>query len=110
MPLNTFNTQDTFELGNGSRAKFYSLPKLEKAGIGFAEQIIHDLAELYKSSEPELAGFGKPRELTLVFGVAQGNPFTGRGLDRVADPGLIRRVIGGHCRCESEDEGADLRL
>jgi propionate CoA-transferase len=65
-------------------------------GIGFAEQIIHELAELYKSSEPELAGFGRPRELTLVFGVAQANPFNGRGLDRIADPGLIRRVIGAH--------------
>ena len=65
-------------------------------GIGFAEQIIHELAELYKSSEPELAGFGKPHELTLVFGTAQANPLKGRGLDRIADPGLIRRVIGGH--------------
>ncbi|HVR40245.1 MAG TPA: aconitate hydratase [Thermoanaerobaculia bacterium] len=34
MPLNTFNTLDTFDLGNGKRAQFYSLPKLEQAGIG----------------------------------------------------------------------------
>ena len=34
MPHNTFNTLDTFTLGDGSRARFYSLPKLEEAGIG----------------------------------------------------------------------------
>src|SRR5687768_12394630 len=34
MPLNTFNTLDTFSLGNGQSANFYSLPKLEEAGIG----------------------------------------------------------------------------
>ena len=34
MPHNTFNTLDSFTLGNGSQAQFYSLPKLEEAGIG----------------------------------------------------------------------------
>jgi len=34
MPLNTFNTLSTFDLGNGSSGQFYSLPKLEEAGIG----------------------------------------------------------------------------
>jgi aconitate hydratase len=34
MPLNTFNTFDTFDLGNGKRGQFYSLPKLEAAGVG----------------------------------------------------------------------------
>ena len=31
---NLFSTLQTFELGNGQSAKFYSLPALEKAGIG----------------------------------------------------------------------------
>src|SRR5258706_304109 len=31
---NLFGTLQTFELGNGSSGKFYSLPALEKAGIG----------------------------------------------------------------------------
>jgi hypothetical protein len=31
-----------------------------------SSKCIHELAELYKSSEPELAGFGKPRELTIA--------------------------------------------
>jgi aconitate hydratase len=34
MPHNTFNTLDTFTLGNGTNAQFYSLPKLEQAGLG----------------------------------------------------------------------------
>src|SRR5437762_1179021 len=34
MPHNTFNTLDSFDLGNGKRGQFYALPKLEAAGIG----------------------------------------------------------------------------
>src|SRR5256714_249150 len=34
MPHNTFDTLDSFDLGNGKRGQFYSLPKLEAAGIG----------------------------------------------------------------------------
>src|ERR1043165_4415686 len=34
MPHNTFNTLDSFDLGNGKRGQFYSLPKLEAAGVG----------------------------------------------------------------------------
>ncbi|HET8799268.1 MAG TPA: aconitase family protein, partial [Thermoanaerobaculia bacterium] len=34
MPHNTFNTLDSFDLGNGKSGRFYSLPKLEQAGIG----------------------------------------------------------------------------
>ncbi len=34
MPHNTFNTLDSFDLGNTKRGQFYSLPKLEQAGIG----------------------------------------------------------------------------
>ncbi|HEX8409166.1 MAG TPA: aconitate hydratase [Thermoanaerobaculia bacterium] len=34
MPHNTFDTLDSFDLGNGTRGQFYSLPKLEQAGIG----------------------------------------------------------------------------
>src|SRR5258706_13241048 len=34
MPHNTFNTLDSFDLGDGTRGQFYSLPKLERAGLG----------------------------------------------------------------------------
>ena len=34
MPHNTFDTLDTFSLGTGKTGQFYSLPKLEQAGIG----------------------------------------------------------------------------
>ncbi|HEY1172807.1 MAG TPA: aconitate hydratase AcnA [Verrucomicrobiae bacterium] len=33
-PHNLFNTLQTFELGNGKKGKFYSLPALEQAGVG----------------------------------------------------------------------------
>ena len=34
MPHNTFNTLSTFDLGNGASGQFYSLPRLEEAGVG----------------------------------------------------------------------------
>ncbi len=34
MPHNTFDTLDTFDLGNGRKGQFYSLPRLEKGGVG----------------------------------------------------------------------------
>jgi hypothetical protein len=46
--------------------------------IGFAEGIIHELAKLYKSNDPEPLNLGKPRKLTLFFGVDQSHPFRRR--------------------------------
>ncbi|HET7435141.1 MAG TPA: aconitate hydratase [Thermoanaerobaculia bacterium] len=34
MPHNTFNTLDSFQTGHGNAGQFYSLPKLEAAGVG----------------------------------------------------------------------------
>ncbi|HEU0184424.1 MAG TPA: aconitate hydratase [Blastocatellia bacterium] len=34
MPHNLFNTLQEFDLGNGKKGKFYSLPELEKQGVG----------------------------------------------------------------------------
>jgi len=39
MPHNTFDTLDSFDLGNGNRGQFYSLPKLEQAGIGTVSRL-----------------------------------------------------------------------
>jgi aconitate hydratase len=39
MPHNTFNTLDSFDLGSGRRGQFYSLPKLEQAGIGAVSKL-----------------------------------------------------------------------
>src|SRR5882672_12847008 len=65
-------------------------------GIGFAEEVIHELGEIYKASDEETGNFGKPTDLTLFFTVGQGNPFKGSGLSRLAQPGLVKRVIGAH--------------
>ena len=41
-------------------------------GIGFAEEVVNELAAVYKASDQELASFGRPSGLTLMFG---GRPF-----------------------------------
>ena len=64
-------------------------------GIGFAEEIAVALEELYLAREDELPNIGKPRNLTLVYAAGQGDGKT-RGLNHFAQPGLVRRVIGGH--------------
>lgn len=66
------------------------------AGIGIAERVVHELADHYHSADSELGNFGKPRDLTLLFSIGQGHPLNGRGVNRLADPGLVRRVIGAH--------------
>jgi aconitate hydratase len=38
-PHNLFDTLQEFDLGNGRKASFYSLPQLEKAGIGQVSQL-----------------------------------------------------------------------
>jgi hypothetical protein len=43
---------------------------------------------LRESNDTEPGTLAKPRDLTLFFGVAQSHPFAGRGLDRLAEPGL----------------------
>src|SRR5881628_3409821 len=39
MPHNTFNTLDSFPLGDGRQGQFYSLPKLEAAGVGAVSRL-----------------------------------------------------------------------
>jgi propionate CoA-transferase len=65
-------------------------------GIGFAEEIAVALEELSLAPEEELlANIDKPRDLTLVYAAGQGDG-QNRGLNHFAQPGLVRRVIGGH--------------
>lgn len=57
-------------------------------GAGVAE-------ELYVAIRDEFLKNGHPRGLTLVYASSQGDG-TGRGVDIFAEPGLLRRVVGGH--------------
>ncbi len=64
-------------------------------GIGFAEEIAIAIEALYLSSENEPPNLGKPRNLTLVYAGGQGDGKS-RGLNHLALPGLLKRVVGGH--------------
>ena len=57
-------------------------------GQCFAEELTLALEERFLQT-------GAPRDLTLVFTVAQGNR-QGRGLDRLCHEGLLKRAVGGH--------------
>jgi len=64
-------------------------------GIGLAVEVIHELAAVFQATDEESAALGKPRDLTLVFCVSPGDAQSG-GANRLAQPGLVKRIIGGH--------------
>ena len=57
-------------------------------GVGTPDEIISALERRFVQT-------GEPRDLTLVFAAAPGDGLD-RGLNRLAHPGLIKRLIGGH--------------
>jgi propionate CoA-transferase len=61
-------------------------------GIGFAEEIAIALEELFFDTRESDDG---PRDLTLVYAGGQGDG-NSKGLNHLAQEGLVRRVIGGH--------------
>ncbi|WER48804.1 acyl CoA:acetate/3-ketoacid CoA transferase [Cupriavidus sp. WKF15] len=65
-------------------------------GIGFAEEIAIAIEELCLAQDDEApVGLKKPGNLTLVYAAGQGDG-KDRGLNHLALPGLVKRVIGGH--------------
>ena len=63
--------------------------------IGLALEVIHELGALFEATDEESAAFGRPRDLTLVFCVSPGD-WASDGANRLARPGLVKRIIGGH--------------
>lgn len=57
-------------------------------GNGTPDELLAALAERFVQT-------GGPRDLSLIFAAGQGDGKE-RGLNRLAHPGLLRRVIGGH--------------
>ena len=57
-------------------------------GVGTPDEIISALERRFVQT-------GEPRDLALVFAAAPGDGLD-RGLNRLAHPGLIKRLIGGH--------------
>src|SRR5712692_1847524 len=57
-------------------------------GVGTPDEII-------KALERRFVQTGEPRDLALVFAAAPGDGLD-RGLNRLAHPGLIKRLVGGH--------------
>ena len=63
--------------------------------IGLAIEVVHELGAVFAATDEETLGFGKPRDLTLVFCISPGDGESG-GANRLAQPGLVKRTIGGH--------------
>lgn len=64
-------------------------------GIGFAEEVAIALEVLLLAGATDLPNVGKPGNLALPHAAGQGDGKS-RGLNHLAKPGLVKRVIGGH--------------
>lgn len=58
------------------------------SGLNVADRTLAALGKRFQDT-------GSPRDLTLVFPIAVGDMFGQPGLDHLAHPGIVRRMIGG---------------
>jgi propionate CoA-transferase len=65
-------------------------------GIGFAEEIAIAIEQRFLASrDVDASTVGHPRDLTLVYAAGQGDGRE-RGLNHLAQEGLVKKIIGGH--------------
>src|SRR2546428_12358956 len=62
---------------------------------GLALEVVHELAAVFEAADEAAVAFRRPRDLTLVFCVSPGDARSG-GANRLAQPGLVKRVMAGH--------------
>jgi len=64
--------------------------------IGFPDLLVRELAEFYAAQDEGAATFAKPRDLTLLSAAGMAHPSKGGGMNRLAQPGLVKRFISSH--------------
>src|SRR5579862_3567103 len=85
---NLFGTLQNFELGNGTQGKFYSLPALEKTGVGAISKLPVSIRLVLESV---LRNFdGKKVSETNVRELAQWKPNTPRTQEI---PFIVARIV-----------------
>src|SRR6476619_5117625 len=64
--------------------------------IGFPDVLVRELAEFYEAEDEDAATFDRPRDLTLLSAAGMAHPSKGGGMNRLAQPGLVKRFISSH--------------
>ncbi len=111
MSHNLFNSRQTFDIGNGSKGTFYSLPALEEAGLGKISRLPVSIRIVLESvlrncDGKRVAGTERPRTGQLeAEGAAHRGNSVRRRAHRVA--GFHRRAAARRSRGDALGRGAD---
>jgi aconitate hydratase len=105
MPHNLFNTLQTFSLTAGKTGEFYSLPQLEKEGVGSVSKLPVSIRVVLESVLRNFDGQKITEDDVRAIANWQATaerteevPFVGRAR---AAPGLHRRAFAGRSGCDA---------
>ncbi len=76
---------------------------MASSGVAEPEAVLRGIGERFRAT-------GRPRGLTVVFPIAVGDTHGLLGLDHLAEPGLVRRLIGGSFAIGRRDDGSRPRI